>query len=480
MSGNFAVDLLASLPADQAAMIELAAGERRQWTFAETLAASGRLAGAFEARGVGRGDVVMTMIGNRHEWVLSTLACFRIGAVALPCNEQLRTRDLAHRLEVAEPGLVVIDRRNLAALEGAGATCPILVTPDESLFTDPPLAPVVELGPDDPALITFTSGSTGQPKGVLHGQRYLQGQALQARDWLGAEPGQLAWCTASSGWSKSVRNAFIAPWLCGATALLHDGRFDPVERVELLARERVNVLCMAPTEYRVLASRVALPDLPDLRRLVAAGEALDVATLQTWRELTGLLIGDGYGQTETGQLSGVAPGDEIRPGSMGRLLSGVVGWIDAGELVVDSATVPTFFLRYLGESAPAGPWRTGDRVRIDADGYLYFEGRVDDLIISSGYRISPEEVEHTLLTHPAVADVAVVGAPDRERGSVVRAVVVPAAGIAAGDELGRELQDHVKRQTAPYKYPRIVDWAETLPRTTSGKLRRSALRQGSR
>lgn len=477
MTGNFAVDLLASRPGGDRAMIELAgSGSRREWTFAETLEASGRFAGGLEARGVSRGDVVMTMIGNRHEWVLATLACFRIGAVALPCNEQLRAADLAHRLKVAEPALVVVDRRNLAALDGAHPSCPVLAVPDESLFTAPPLAPVAELGADEPALITFTSGSTGQPKGVLHGHRYLYGQALQARSWLGAEPGQLAWCTAASGWSKSVRNAFIAPWLCGATALLHDGRFDPAERVELLAREGVSVLCMAPTEYRVLANRVELPPLPSLRRLVAAGEALDVATLQAWRELTGLLIGDGYGQTETGQLSGVAPGDEIRPGSMGRLLPGIEGWIEAGELVVDPATVPTFFLRYLGESPPAGPWRTGDRVRIDADGYLHFEGRADDLIISSGYRISPEEVEHTLLTHPAVADAAVVGAPDRERGSVVRAVVVAAAGFAPGGELGRELQDHVKRETAPYKYPRIVDWAEVLPRTASGKLRRSALR----
>ncbi len=214
-----------------------------------------------------------------------------------------------------------------------------------------------------------------------------------------------------------------------------------------------------------------------LRALVAAGEALDPGVLGTWHEATGLWIRDGYGQTETGQLTANPPGEPVRPGSMGRPLPGVRLEIDRGELVLaDPATDPTFFLRYLGEDEHAGPWRTGDRVRADADGFLYFEGRTDDVIISAGYRIGPVEVETALGSHAAVADAAVVAAPDDERGSVVRAVVVLRDGFEPSPTLAAELQEHVKARTAPYKYPRIVEFAADLPRTTSGKIRRAALR----
>ena len=185
----------------------------------------------------------------------------------------------------------------------------------------------------------------------------------------------------------------------------------------MLEREAVNVLCMAPTEYRVIAKRATLRPLSSLRGLVAAGEALNPEVLRAWEEATGLQIRDGYGQTETGQLTGTAPGEDVRPGSMGRALPGIGLSIDDGELVVDPATVPTFFLRYEGLQAPAGPWRTGDRVARDEDGYLFFEGRTDDVIISAGYRIGPFEVESALVAHEAVAEAAVVAAPDDERGS---------------------------------------------------------------
>jgi acyl-coenzyme A synthetase/AMP-(fatty) acid ligase len=338
----------------------------------------------------------------------------------------------------------------------------------------------VDLEPTDPCLITFTSGTAGEPKAVLHGQRYLSGQALQAEHWLAPRPGDLVWCTATSGWSKSARNVFVAPWMRGAAALLHDARFDPHERLELLERERVDVLCMAPTEYRVIAKRATLRPLGTLRGLVAAGEALNPEVLLAWHEATGLQIRDGYGQTETGQLTGTAPGEEVRPGSMGRPLPGIGLSIDDGELVADPATVPTFFLRYAGERAPVGPWRTGDRVARDDDGYLFFEGRADDVIISAGYRIGPFEVESALVAHEAVAEAAVVAAPDEERGSIVRAVVVLRDGFAASADLASALQEHVKAQTAPYKYPRVVEFAAELPKTASGKVRRALLRENAR
>jgi acetyl-CoA synthetase len=350
--------------------------------------------------------------------------------------------------------------------------------PDESLYDAEP-AVAVELEPTDPCLITFTSGTSGEPKGIVHGQRYLPGQRLQSEHWLDAREGDLVWCTAASGWSKSARNAFIAPWLRGAAALLHDARFDPLERLEILAAERVNVLCMAPTEYRVIAKRAKLSPLPELRTLVAAGEALNPEVIRAFDEVLKIEIRDGYGQTETGQLTANPVGRPVRPGSMGLPLPGVDLRVLDGELVLaDPGTDPTFFVAELkGDPAPADrPWHTGDRVRQDEDGYLYFEGRSDDVIISAGYRIGPFEVESALVSHSAVAEAAVVAAPDEERGSVVRAVVVLRDGFQPSDGLATELQQHVREQTAPYKYPRIVEFAAELPKTTSGKVQRALLR----
>ena len=474
---NFARDVVDAAPAGRRALLAIARdGERREWSFGEVADASARAAGVLQARGVGRGDVVLTLVGNRPEWVLTLLACFRIGAVALPCTEQLRAADLAQRLEVAQPRLIVCDERNAGVLAEARPGVEVLLVPGSELTAAEPV-PAVKLEPGDPCLVTFTSGTAGEPKAVLHGQRYLAGQALQAERWLAPAPGSLTWCTAASGWSKSARNVFVAPWLRGSAALLHDARFDPEERLALLERERVGTLCMAPTEYRVIAKRAPLRPFAALRGLVAAGEALDPEVLRAWHEATGLWIRDGYGQTETGQLTGMPLGEPARPGSMGRALPGIALDVLDGELVADPATVPTFFLGYLNEPrAPAGPWRTGDRVRRDEDGFLHFEGRLDDVIISAGYRIGPFEVESALVAHPAVAEAAVVAAPDAERGAVVRAVVVLRGGHEPSRDLARELQDHVKASTAPYKYPRIVDFAGELPKTASGKVRRAALR----
>jgi acetyl-CoA synthetase len=505
---NFTRDVLGRRDPGAAALVELARdGDRRAWTFAEVDHAAARMAGALTKLGVGRGDVVMTLIGNRPEWVVAMVACFRIGAVVLPCTEQLRAHDLRLRVDVARPCLIVADARNEGELSAAGllsgaagsraAVAPrgegepaVVLVPDPALLDAEP-APAADLGEHDPCLITFTSGTAGEPKAVVHAQRYLLGQRLQAGHWLDAREGEVVWCTAASGWSKSARNVFIAPWLSGATALLHDARFDPAERLQLLERERVAVLCMAPTEYRVIAKRAELRALPGLRAMVAAGEALNPEVLHTWRHATGVHIRDGYGQTETGQITGSPPGENPRPGSMGRPLPGVGVAVQDGELTIDPATVPTFFLGYLGEQVAhepdgswstrdrreGGSWHTGDRVR-EEDGWLYFEGRSDDVIVSAGYRIGPFEVESALVAHPAVAEAAAVAAPDEERGSVVRAVVVLRDRERTPDEqLVRELQEHVKHVTAPYKYPRIVDFAAELPKTASGKIKRAELRE---
>jgi acyl-coenzyme A synthetase/AMP-(fatty) acid ligase len=478
---NFSAEVVDAAPAERPAIVELARdGSRRLWTFGEVSERSARLAGTLVTAGITRGDVVLTLIGNRPEWVLTMVACFRLGAVVLPCNEQLRAKDLRLRLKAARPTLIIADERNLGELSAAQPDCRVLTIPDPSLFEADPASPA-DLAPGDPCLVTFTSGTTGEAKGIVHGQRYLPGQQLQSEHWLGAQPGELVWCTAASGWSKSARNAFIAPWIRGATALLHDARFDPHERLEILARENVNVLCMAPTEYRVIAKRAEIKPVPSLRGLVAAGEALNPEVLKAFKETTGLEIRDGYGQTETGQLTGMPIGEPVHPGSMGRPLPGVDLIVDDGELVLrDPATDPTFFVGYLDDPGTAAPreqpWRTGDRVQQDEDGFLYFVGRADDVIISAGYRIGPFEVESALVSHQAVAEAAVVAAPDDERGSIVRAIVVLREGYAPSTELAAELQDHVKHETAPYKYPRVVEFAPDLPKTASGKIRRAVLR----
>jgi acetyl-CoA synthetase len=485
---NFVEDVLEAFPASGRALIALdREGEMRIWHFGELIAISAGLSGTFAARRVRRGDVVMILIGNRIEWVLTMLACWRMGTIALPCNTQLRRADLALRASAANPALAVGDEELLAQLPD-GVPAMTLGELGEVMDEDRPQHPPIEpadLNADDGALIVFTSGTTGAPRGALHAQRYLAGQRVQAEHWFGARKGEIAWCTTATGWSKSARNVFVAPWFRGATAVIHDARFDPAERLALCEELGVNVLCQAPTEYRMLAKRAELRPIASLRHLVSAGEPLNPEIISTFREATGLEIHDGYGQTETGQVTGMRPGEPVRPGSMGKPLPGFevraepVGETGegAGELQLRPSSCPTFFSRYLdGEPFEEEWWHTGDLVRADEDGYLYFEGRSDDLILSSGYRIGPFEVESALVSHPAVAEAAAVSAPDPERGAVVRAIVVLRDGEPS-EELARELQEHCKRATAPYKFPRIVEFAEELPKTPSGKIKRAELRR---
>jgi acyl-coenzyme A synthetase/AMP-(fatty) acid ligase len=476
---NIIDDLMERSPASRLGIVAIdPEANRRDWHFGELVATSAGLSGAFAARGVKRGDVVMTLVGNRIEWVLSLLACWRMGAVALPVSTQLRRHDLELRIAAANPVLCVGEERLLAEMPDGVPTmtmAEIAAVLDEDRPQETP-ASVADMGPEDPALIVFTSGTTGDPRGVVHGYRYLFGQQVQAEHWFGSRKGDLAWCTTATGWSKSARNVFLAPWLTGAAAVLHDGRFDPAERLDFAEALGVNVLCQAPTEYRMLARRTQLRPLPALRRMVSAGEPLDPETIGAWRETTGLEPADGYGQTETGQVTANLVGRPVKLGSMGVPLPGMEIRITDGELQLRAASSPTFFSRYLdGERFEGEWWPTGDLVSEDDEGFLFFEGRNDDIISSSGYRIGPTEVEAALLSHPAVADAAAVAAPDPERGSVVRAIVVLREG-EPGDALTRELIDHCRTATAPYKAPRIVDYVDELPKTTSGKVRRAQLR----
>lgn len=478
---NFIDDVIQKFPFSQEAVITIdGEGKRKVHCFSHLFARSLGLSGAMLEQGVRRGDVVMILIGSRIEWVVAMLACFRMGAIALPLNPQLSEHDLAYRAGATNPALAIGEADYLANLpDGISA----FDLDDLDRFFDEDLAQatpakVANLEAEDPTLIVFTSGTTGEPKGVIYPQRYLFGQALQAQYWFGAEPNELCWCTAAPGWSKSSRNSFIAPWLRGAKALLVEGRFDPETRLEIARQQEVNVLCQAPTEYRILAKRTELSPLPSLRRMVSAGEALNPEVIGAFREATGLEIADGYGQTETGAVTGMRPGESVagREGSMGRPLPGIETRVLEGELQVKASTSPTFFRSYVDGSRFEGEWwGTGDLVREDEDGYLFHEGRNDDVISSSGYRIGPVEVESALLSHPAVAEAAAIAAPDPERGSVVKAVVVLREGTG-DDALIADLQEHCRRETAPYKYPRLIEFTGELPKTPSGKIKRSELR----
>ncbi len=492
---NFTRDVLERLarerPADEALRAISADGSVRSYAFGEVAEAAAETSAGLAAAGVGRGDVVMTLIGARAEWVFALLGTWRLGAVALPCSEQLRAKDIALRLRGAAPALVLAAGRDVPELDRALAQHedppPRIDVDAEGLPRAAGATEAAATAAGDPSLVIFTSGTAGEPRGVVHTQGYLRGQSVQARHWLGPRPGELSWCTAASGWSKSARNAFVAPWTAGAAALLQDARFESGERLATAAEHEVAVLCQSPTEYRMIAKRAALDAgrWPALRRLVSAGEPLNPEVMEVFRAATGLDIHDGYGQTETGQLTAMPDREPVRPGSMGKALPGFVLTVlddqdrpaEEGELCLDPSTIPTFFHGYLGERRFADPaWRTGDRVRRDDEGFLWFEGRLDDVILSGGYRIGPFEVESALVEHPAVAEAAAVAAPDPERGSVVEAVIVLREGHPAGDELVTELQEHVKRATAPYKYPRIVRFVDELPKTASGKIKRAQLR----
>ncbi len=483
---NFIEDVIQRFPFSQKAVIGIdAEGRRTVHHFSHLFARSLGLSGVMLAKGVRRGDTVLILVGNRIEWVIAMLACFRMGAVAFPCNPQLTAGDLATRVAATNPALAIGEAQYLSHLPGGVDYLDMddLARSFDEDLDQPTPARCARLDPDDPALIVFTSGSTGEPTGVIHPQSYLTGQKLQAEHWFGARPGDLAWCTAAPGWSKSSRNAFIAPWLCGATALLVDERFDPATRLDIVRREKVNVLCQAPTEFRILARRTELKALPSVHRMVSAGESLNAEVIGAFREATGLEIADGYGQTETGAVTGMRPEDRVagREGSMGRPLPGIGTRIVEGELQVRADSSPTFFSTYLDGTRFEGEWwPTGDVVESDEDGFLYHHGRNDDVISSAGYRIGPVEVESALLSHPAVAEAAAIAAPDPERGSVVKAVIVlrdrHPEGRAQASDLTAEIQAHCREVTAPYKYPRLIEFVDELPKTASGKIRRGELR----
>jgi acyl-coenzyme A synthetase/AMP-(fatty) acid ligase len=509
-SFNFARDVVDRLAEKRRLGLVFVAddGSRTDYGFDEISEQSRRYAAALLDAGIERGSRIIVALPKLPQWLFTMLAIDRLGAVSIPCAEQLRARDLLFRANHSEAVAVVGDAKYLAELDELRSQAQTLRrffltrgdaggwTPLESLARRTTPFDGVETRADEWAFIVYTSGTTKDPKGVVHDRAYTFAKRMQAKYWLDCTPQDLTWCTASTGWAKSLWNVLLGPWSNGSAIVLHETAFDPVARLDLVRDLGVTILCQAPTEYRLEAK---LPDLgtrwnfPSLRHCVSAGEPLNPEAIARWNDAFGLNIFDGYGQTENTLLVANLYDDAIRPGSMGRPTPGHdIAVIDengaecrAGETgdVALRGNPPSLFKGYLKNPEETRKSRrgeyyvTGDRAYVDDDGYFWFVGRADDVISSGAYRIGPFEVESALLEHPAVAESAVVGSPDPDRGNIVKAFVVLRPNHQPSGELVRELQDHCKRVTAPYKYPREIEFVSELPKTRSGKIRRVELRQ---
>src|SRR6188472_1528086 len=468
-------------------------------TFHEIAGDAARWAHLMRMR-IDRGDRVVLAIGKVPSWQAAMLGAIKSGLVAVPCPNILRARDLAFRVRDSGARLVVADRSLELEIEEmrhqVGASVSVLFLDEalDELRRYMPAAPTEDTSAGETALILYTSGTEREPKGVVHTHAYTWAQRTQATHWLDAHEGDVVWCTSETGWAKGIWNSLIGPWSHGAEIVVHDGAFDAQERLSLVQRLGVTILSQTPTEYRMLAKleKLEFTHLPRLRHAVSIGEPLNPEVIARFQDALGLTVHDGYGQTENSVLIANTPGVPIRPGSMGLPTPGhdVAVIDDAGQVCPpgvegDLALIgrpPTLFAGYWGapdetDAVFRDDWYlTGDRAKRDEDGYFWFVGRADDVIVSAAYRISPFEVESALLEHPAVAESAVVGVPDLDRGQIVKAFVVLRPGQEATDRLATELQEHVKAVTAPYNSPREIACVAELPKTTTGKVERSALR----
>ena len=497
-------------------------GEEVRATFAELKDQTDRTAAYFQNLGIGHGDKVMLILKRHYQWWLSMLALHKLGAVAIPATHMLTKHDIVYRDQRASVKAIVcandeyVTSQILAAMPDS-PTVKVLVAvnslsqqgkavpegfhdwrqewPKAPRFVRPEHVNTNE----DTMLIYFTSGTSGEPKMVAHDYLYALGHLTTGVFWHNLTPDSIHLTVADTGWGKAVWGKLYGQWLAGATVFVYDHEKFTAEKImRQIEKYRVTSFCAPPTIYRfMILEDFGKYDLSSLRYCTTAGEALNPSVAETFHQLTGIQLMEGFGQTETTMTLGTFPWMKPKPGSMGkpnaqydvRLLRADGTECEEGEKgeicirVGDEKPIGLFKGYYRDpeltkEAWHDGVYHTGDMAWRDQDGYYWFEGRADDVIKSSGYRIGPFEVESALMTHPAVVECAITGVPDDIRGMVVKATVVLAKEWKdrAGDVLIKELQNHVKRETAPYKYPRIIEFVDELPKTISGKIRRVEIR----
>ncbi len=488
------------------------------FTFRQMMNLSNSAANMLLKYGIKKGDRVIIMLTRVPEWWIFALACIKLGAVFCPCPTMLTGKDLKYRINAAKIRMVITDRENAPKVDEICNECPSLRSRlvidaeipgwisyrEEQDYPAPVSRRLVTMTgmertkSGDPLVIYFTSGTTGEPKMVVHNHALPLGHITTGRFWLDLRQNDLHFTLADTGWAKSSWGKFFGPWMEGACILVYDirGRFKATELLPILEKYEVTVFCAPPTVYRMLIlADLKKYDLKELRHCVSAGEPLNPEVIRVWKEGTGLVIYEGYGQTELVLVIGTFPCMEARPGSMGKPSPGwqielhdddgkIVPPGEVGRIAIRVNPRPVgMFDGYLNdkeanESAFLGDfYYTGDKAYTDSDGYFWFVGRDDDVIKSSGYRIGPFEVESALLEHPAVKEAAVVGSPDVIRGMIVKAFIVLKEGNRPSEQLVKDIQKFVKKTTAPYKYPRAIEFVDDLPKTISGKIRRNVLRE---
>ncbi len=491
-------------------------GESIQYTYADLKKHTDRTASYFQSLGIGKGDAVMLILKRRYEFWFSIIALHKLGAVVIPATHLLTKKDIVYRCNAADIKMIVCAGEEVitkhiqdAMPESPTVTKLVSIGPDiPEGFDDfhdgfdhaaPFVRPEHVNTNDDPMLMYFTSGTTGEPKMVAHDFTYPLGHLVTAKYWHNLHRNSLHLTIADTGWGKAVWGKLYGQMIVGANIFVYDHeKFTPADILGKIQEYRITSLCAPPTIYRFLIKEdLNRFDLSSLEYCTTAGEALNHSVYETFKQITGICLMEGFGQTETTLTLGTFPWMEPKPGSMGvpnpqydiDLLtpdgrSAEDG--EQGQIVIrtDRGKPLGLFKEYYRsperteEAWHDGVYYTGDVAWRDEDGYYWFVGRADDVIKSSGYRIGPFEVESALMTHPAVVECAITGVPDEIRGQVVKATIVLSKSYKGkeGPGLIKELQDHVKRVTAPYKYPRVIEFVDELPKTISGKIRRVEIR----
>lgn len=493
-------------------------GQEKRFTFGDVKRQSDKIANMLKEKGVKKGDMVMLILKQRPEVWFMMIGLHKLGAVCIPATYQLTPKDIEYRCNAADIVMVcaVDDAEVLDHIMAARGKCVSLKNVGilgenvpEGCFSlrdaigsasedwQRPAGPEAAGGPDN-MLIYFSSGTTGMPKMILHDYEYPLGHICTAKYWQHTQDGGLHLTVADSGWAKFGWGKIYGQWICGAVIVAYDtDKFSPVKTLETMERLRLTTFCAPPTVYRFLIKEdLKKYDLSSIRHAGIAGEPLNAEVYKQFLEGTGLSVREGFGQSETSVILANYEWFGVRPGSTGKpsplydidivdeegnsCEDGIVGTIVVKN--ADSAHPTGLFHGYYRDQKATdacwqdGVYSTGDTAWRDADGYFWFVGRTDDVIKCSGYRIGPFEVESALVEHVSVLECAVTAVPDPVRGQVVKATIVLAKGYAGSDELKKELQDHVKRVTAPYKYPRVVEFVDELPKTVSGKIRRKDIR----